>query len=249
MSIADGQPVDQVNSNAAFASKTTDNTISGVQTLNNVGSATISDLQLLVNKIKDAAGVDEGSEDGTTYSNFSVPANTIDDGDDHEEALSKLANKFDGATGHTHDGTAGDGPNILSTNVSGFTELFGTQTRIEAVQTLGNNQAAQDITGLSWDKDDVQTVIGWMTVYRQTAGTEGRRAVIQFIASFERFADAWTVDFPQISGTIDKAGVAFTFTDTSGVLQIRAATNDMTMGGAYTDGITTKAIMTFDTEA
>lgn len=47
--ISDGQPVNAASSNAAFASKTADTTITGVYTLSNAGSDSIPDLQAAVN--------------------------------------------------------------------------------------------------------------------------------------------------------------------------------------------------------
>jgi hypothetical protein len=54
MSISDGQSVNASNSNAAWASKTANNTMSGTQTLSNGGSGpSISNLQQEINDIKD----------------------------------------------------------------------------------------------------------------------------------------------------------------------------------------------------
>ena len=59
MSVSDGQIGNAATFNAAFASKTANNSLSGVQELANGGSATITDAQLTINtNITDIAALD-----------------------------------------------------------------------------------------------------------------------------------------------------------------------------------------------
>lgn len=58
MSIANGVAADATNLNAAFASKTVDNTLSGIQTLDHSGSgATVADAQQAINDLFDADSI------------------------------------------------------------------------------------------------------------------------------------------------------------------------------------------------
>ncbi len=115
MSVTNGQKANQTTFNTAFWSRTSDtSTVAKVSLNKATGSgALIDDLQLGVNNLFDATGADESS-DGTTYG---APDDTIDDGDTHEAALSKLAEKFDPATGHSHSGADGDGGLISGADI------------------------------------------------------------------------------------------------------------------------------------
>lgn len=65
----------------------------------------IENIQVAVNSLYTATGVSESST-GTVYN---ATPGTISNGDNYQTALSTLANKFDAATGHSHDGSPGDG--------------------------------------------------------------------------------------------------------------------------------------------
>lgn len=118
MGISDGQPVDASNSNAAWIDKNADDITTGILGLENVAApsgAFITNIQRVANRLMTATGVDEASADGTTYG---APALTIDDGDNHETALTKLADKFNSSgAGHKHDGTAGQGAVIAAADL------------------------------------------------------------------------------------------------------------------------------------
>lgn len=108
MSVTNGQKANQTTFNNAFMSRTVDTSTTGKVALNNATTATIADAQKAINQVMDATGADLVNS-GTDYS---APNDTIDDGDTHEEALGKLADKFDPTTGHAHSGADGDGTPI-----------------------------------------------------------------------------------------------------------------------------------------
>ncbi len=116
MGIVDGQPVDAANSNPAWLAAIEDDFTTGVLGLKNVATGIdIDNIQLVAIRLMAATGVDETTNDGTTYG---APSSTITDGDSHETALTKLANKFDSSTGHDHSGAAGTGKKIDAGNLT-----------------------------------------------------------------------------------------------------------------------------------
>lgn len=116
MGVLDGQPVNQAITNPAFINKNQDDTMPNKLTFSRaLSGATIADIQQAVNNIYLASGVSE-STTGTAYT---APAQTINVGDNYQLALSKLARKFDPATGHKHTGASGDAPPISAGDISG----------------------------------------------------------------------------------------------------------------------------------
>lgn len=112
--IVDGQPVNAAVTNNEKLDRQSDDTAFGVITLNNsdpASSGTINNLQGSVNELFRATGVNEGLNDGMQYA--PVPGGTIVVGENHEISLRKLANLFQGVTGHNHSGVDGDGPTVF----------------------------------------------------------------------------------------------------------------------------------------
>lgn len=114
MSVTNGQKANQTTFNNAFMSRTVDTSTVGKLALNNSGSANIADAQKNLNAVQTATGADAVN----TGTAFGAPAGTIADGDSHQTALTKLANKFHATTGHTHSGAAGDAPAIPASDIS-----------------------------------------------------------------------------------------------------------------------------------
>lgn len=115
MGVLDGQAVNQSITNPAFINKNTDDVMPNKLGFNRaLSGASIADIQAAVNKLYTCTG----SSESTTGTVYSAPSNTISDGDSHQTALTKLANKFDPATGHTHTGAAGDAPPILGSSIA-----------------------------------------------------------------------------------------------------------------------------------
>lgn len=118
MGVLDGQSVNAAITNPAFINKNQDDVMPNMLGFSRAGSgSTITDVQQDINFLFTATGVSE-SHDGTTYN---APASTIANGDTYETALTKLADKFDPSTGHTHSGIAGDGPQIPGSSIGPFT--------------------------------------------------------------------------------------------------------------------------------
>lgn len=121
MGVAPGSPVSAANTNQAFWDSGNDDTAVGKYTVANTDMAsgpTILNIQALMNANRIATGASESDFTlAVTYTG--ATPNVLIDGNSHKQALISLANKFDPSTGHTHSGTAGDGPNIPFTSISG----------------------------------------------------------------------------------------------------------------------------------
>lgn len=89
-----------------------------------LSGASLADIQATANKLYAATGASE-SQTGTVYN---ATASTITNGDPYQTALTKVANKFNPATGHMHTGAAGDGPVlavVLDIAASGYSPVDG----------------------------------------------------------------------------------------------------------------------------
>lgn len=116
MGVLDGQPVSAAITNPAFINKNNADVMPNILGFSHSGSgSSIADIQAAVNKLYTATGASE-SQTGTVYS---APAGTISDGDSYQTAFTKIADKFDAATGHKHTGAAGDAPPISGGFISG----------------------------------------------------------------------------------------------------------------------------------
>jgi hypothetical protein len=251
MSVTNGQPADQNTFNAAFLSRTSNTSTTGVVALNNVSDpnsgATISNVQRGINEIFDTVGI-TGIGDATakTYSSTTTIAN----GDSRKVAIGKL----DAQVGANTTALA-DVVTLTTTQTVSGAKTFSAKVTIQnnlgiegVQQTLLNNQSSNvSLTDLSFDKDNFQTIIGFFTLYRRDDG-EGRRAVGKFVAHYEREGAAWSVDFTQEAGDIDFGGTTLDFTDTAGVLQIVYQSDNMA-GGNYSGVFTSGTVYQFPTEA
>lgn len=112
MPVFDGQPVSAAITNPAFLYKNTDDTTTGIVGLLSAApasGASIANIQGAVNHTLNTTGATV-TTDGTTYSSTTV----ITNGTNHKIALGALDARFNGTTGHNHDGTAGNGPIITT---------------------------------------------------------------------------------------------------------------------------------------
>lgn len=125
MGVLDGQAVSAAVTNPAFINKNVDDSMPNKLGLSRaLSGATIADIQATANKLYAATGASE-SQTGTVYN---ATASTITNGDPYQTALTKVANKFDPATGHMHTGAAGDGPVldvVLDIAASGYSPVDG----------------------------------------------------------------------------------------------------------------------------
>lgn len=133
--VVDGQPVNQAVTNPAFLFKNGDDVTTYKLGLNRPADApAVDSAQGAINKLYTATGASEAAT-GTAYG---APANTITNGDSHELALKKLADKFDEILGHNHDGTPGNGV-LITGGGGGVTPV---------TFAIANNQVAPaDVTG------------------------------------------------------------------------------------------------------
>src|SRR5271166_5793023 len=163
MGVLDGQNVDQAVTNPAFINKNIDDVMPNQLGFNRLASgSSIADIQAAVNKLYTATGVSE-SQTGTVYN---ATASTINNGDPYQTALTKLANKFDPATGHHHTGAAGDGP-LLTGSSFGSIPLLG---YIEQGTTFTAGTGTSDnVTSLMTGKmsSSGPTVLGVCTIAPQ----------------------------------------------------------------------------------
>lgn len=123
MSVSNGQDANEVTFNTAFVSRNSATTDTAAQfDLVNISTTDLIDLQRVVNEALASLGIsNQAATDATanTYSSNSV----VTDGDDRKVAVGKLDEKFNGASGHSHDGTAGNGPLISATSLTDFNNL------------------------------------------------------------------------------------------------------------------------------
>lgn len=145
--IVDGQPVDATASNSAWLAKNGDDTTIGIVTLANTAAASsgpqIDNAQGAINIILDAVGGNQYTP-ATAYG--PLPANTIS-ALTHEQSLGVLARFFQGATGHNHAGTDGQGPLVIAVQslaASGHAAATGAVT-LSAGNLISLNQSGQNI--------------------------------------------------------------------------------------------------------
>lgn len=135
--VIDGQAVDAATTNPAFLDANGDdvaNGIIGFVNTNPLSGPSIGNTQGLQNQLKDTTGATETTP-GTTYSSNNV----ITNGDNHQVALGKVDAKFNAATGHAHDGTAGNGAPISGASLANIplkgSFIQGTDLSVTGVST------------------------------------------------------------------------------------------------------------------
>jgi hypothetical protein len=115
MPVIDGQGVKQSITNPAFVDAQVDDFAEGKIGFHNTeveSGPFIENIQALGNHVINTTGATE-SADGTTYSS----QKRITNGQNHQVALGGIDSAFHETTGHTHDGTAGDGTQIPASNL------------------------------------------------------------------------------------------------------------------------------------
>lgn len=119
MSVTNGQDADETTFNDAFVSKTTDSTTVGKINLNNSDTAsgsTVTNVQREINSLDSFTGRSAGSAKDVkpTWSNNNVGGST----DDLKTRVDSLTERFDEISGHTHDGTDGNGGPLVDADAS-----------------------------------------------------------------------------------------------------------------------------------
>ncbi len=222
MSVNDGNPANAATFNSSFLSKEVDDETVGVLGLNNTTDVNsgnqIVNSQRLINEIADSDGnAGEGDATAKTYSSTTVVAN----GDDRKVAIGKLdagqatinttiTNKFDGTTGHSHDGTAGEGPKIDAENLDNFNNFFaefqdatfdaanGNSTDVSATFAAKSSGGAASTEGVITSNPDNRVEIVGKDDYREIEDTSGRRVYGRLTEA----AATWTLTYyVNIAGT------------------------------------------------
>lgn len=119
--ISDGSPVNAAYTNSKLMSRTNDTSTAGKLALTNAGSAALVDTQKDINDIFTATGIN-GENDANA--NVYATNNVIADADSYKESIESLDAEFDPTTGHTHDGTAGQGPIISAGTLDNFNKFW-----------------------------------------------------------------------------------------------------------------------------
>lgn len=130
MGVSDGQSVNAAVTNAAFLDSTVDDTATGVLTLDNADAASgasVTNIQREHNSIAAYIGkalnaVFDSTPTWTANEGFVSANDTV------TVRVEAISEKFDKDTGHTHDGTAGEGGVIAATSLSG---LFGAIVQVD----------------------------------------------------------------------------------------------------------------------
>lgn len=169
MTLVNGQLANQSTFNNAFVSRTSDTSAEGKISLENVDSNIIADIQGYTNEIASVVGV---TGEGDANKNNYATNNYVTDGQSRKAAIEALdANlktkndftdiyisdlfdevglindKFNGVTGHTHDGTSGNGPKISAANIENvkLKGYFVKGTDISSIIAMGSSK---DISAL-----------------------------------------------------------------------------------------------------
>jgi len=125
MAVSDGQPVNASVTNAAFVSRTVDSDTIGVVGMNNTtdadSGAAIGNVQQAINELGDAVGLASPNDD--TNRKVYASNNVLVDTQSHKQNLENLDERFNGTTGHTHDGTDGEGAQISAQSLLDINQL------------------------------------------------------------------------------------------------------------------------------
>jgi len=157
MSVSDGQDVNSTVTNAAYISRTTDSNTTGVVALENTSDgdsgASVENTQQAHNETFDAVGM-TGIDDATrkNYSSNEV----VTDGDDHKVAIGKIDAEFNDATGHSHNGTSGDGTPVSAPNISNMNQFFAYWQSVTEDGITGSSAIMSALSGFT-DGGDATT--------------------------------------------------------------------------------------------
>lgn len=140
MSVSNGQVANATTFNNAFVSKTatSGNIVTGIVAMANVtdvnSGASFTNTQRYINETADSDGtVGIGDATRKTYSSNTVVSN----GDSRKIAIGKLDERFDGTTGHIHDGTSGEGPMVSASNLDDFNKYWAVRQTFSVSPGVG----------------------------------------------------------------------------------------------------------------
>jgi hypothetical protein len=151
--ILDGQPVNQAYTNPAFLDRRADDTAIGKYTLSNTdptSGSSVTNIQKEHNSIASFTGksLNSSATNLPTWTNTQVGSST----DNLKTRADLLTGRFDGSTGHTHDGTNGNGPNIVASTLAsvpyrGYVLQGTTLTGVSGSSTNVSSQLSGSTSG------------------------------------------------------------------------------------------------------
>lgn len=215
MGVLDGQDVNAAVTNPAFINKNQDDTMGNILGFNRAGSgSSLLDIQAATNRLYTCTGASE-TQTGTVYS---APASTITDGQSHQTALSELAAKFSNSTGHTHDGSAGNGNPIATSSLSGTALLsFVTQGTAITGATGGSTDVSSLLSGITPSTGN--------TVAGAVVNTPYNRVMILYGDNSKYRDEVITTAGNLIYGRLTHSGSVWTLTYYSEIAGVETATN------------------------
>lgn len=155
MSVIDGNPVNGAYTNSRLMSRTTDTSTTGKVALLNAGSTSLNDPQKDINDIFTATGINgENDTLANTYSSNEV----IVDGESYKASITRLDEEFHETTGHIHDGTSGNGPQVSAAVLANFNNLFAEFQSVSITGASGTSiDASSSFIGKIPGGSEVQT--------------------------------------------------------------------------------------------
>lgn len=142
MSVSNGQLANATTFNTAFMSRTANDNTTGIKSLQNAVAASgpdVINVQREINSLNAFTGRPSGSAYNATPSWTNNDVGTS--GDDLQDRAEALTAEFNPTTGHTHDGTAGNGGPISASDlddINYYRADWGTTTKTSASGTSSN---------------------------------------------------------------------------------------------------------------
>jgi hypothetical protein len=153
LGILDGQPVNQAYTNPAFLDRRADDTAVGKYTLNNtdpVSGSSVTNVQREHNSVASFVGKSLNSvkDDLPAWTNTQVGSSS----DTLKTRADLLTQRFSGSTGHSHNGTDGQGPNIVASTLAsvpyrGYVLQGTTLTSVTGLSTNVSTQLSGSTPG------------------------------------------------------------------------------------------------------
>lgn len=223
MGITNGQPVNEAFTNPAFLDRRQDDTTIGKVTLANtdpVSGPTITNTQRELNSEASFTGkaINGVYNEKPVYTNNQVGAVN----DDLRTRADALTERFDNVTGHTHDGTSGEGPQISAASLanvpyqafvqqgSGFLTGTASSTDISSLMTGKTSGGSPSVLGVVTDAPYNKVTLLDATNADQLKDADGN--IIYGRVTFA--ASVWTISYYVLLGTTE---TAYTFTVSASV--------------------------------
>ena len=123
MAVSDGQPVNALISNAAWMSRLVDTDTIGKIDLSEASTTSLVDVQRVINEALSSLGIANQAATDASADDYSSN-NVVADSTDRKVAIGALDERFNGTTGHNHDGTDGEGAQVSAADLANFNNLF-----------------------------------------------------------------------------------------------------------------------------